>query len=69
MNVELEPSERIKMSLNDRIAADRNDRDALLERQLIIESRFNILMDKFHEYEDRIDRLEKRINKRHKNRT
>ena len=30
---------------------------------------FNILMDKFHEYEDRIDRLEKRINKRHKKRT
>ena len=29
MNVEIESSERIKMSLNDRIAADRNDRDAL----------------------------------------
>ena len=69
MNVEIESSERIKMSLNDRIAADRNDRDALLERQLLMEGRFNILMDKFHEYEDRIDRLEKRINKRHKKRT
>tara|TARA_R110002096_G_scaffold255618_3_gene448912 strand:+ start:5916 stop:6113 length:198 start_codon:yes stop_codon:yes gene_type:complete len=64
MNVELEPSERIKMSMNDRIAADRNDRDALLERQLILESRINILMDKFHEYEDRMDILENRHKKR-----
>tara|TARA_B110000467_G_C18338984_1_gene501408 strand:+ start:8969 stop:9166 length:198 start_codon:yes stop_codon:yes gene_type:complete len=64
MNVELDPSERIKMSMNDRIAADKNDRDALLERQLILESRINILMDKFHEYEDRMDILEKRHKKR-----
>jgi hypothetical protein len=64
MNVELDPSERIKMSMNDRIAADKNDRDALLERQLILESRINILMDKFHEYEGRMDILEKRHKKR-----
>ena len=64
MNENLESFERIKMGLNDRIAADRAQNQSLFERQLIMEERLNILMDKLHEYEDRMDRIEKRNKKR-----
>ena len=64
MNEDIESCERIKMNLNDRIAADRADRDSLLARQIMLEERFEIIKDKLHKYEDRLDRIEKRIKKR-----
>jgi len=64
MNEDIESCERIKMSLNDRIAADRIDRDTLYAQQKLLEERFDILKHNLHKIEDRMDRIENRIKKR-----
>ena len=51
--------ERIKMSLNDRIARDEDWKDAVIARINGLESKYDILMEKLHEYEDRLDKNER----------
>tara|TARA_R100001443_G_scaffold90_7_gene348 strand:- start:683 stop:898 length:216 start_codon:yes stop_codon:yes gene_type:complete len=56
--------ERIKMSLNDRIARDEDWKDAVIVRINGLENKYDILMEKLHEYEDRLDKNERRYKKR-----
>jgi hypothetical protein len=56
--------ERIKMSLNDRIAREDDWKDAVIARIRGLEEKYDILMEKLHEYEDRLDKNERRYKKR-----
>ena len=56
--------ERIKMSLNDRIARDEDWKDAVITRINGLESKYDILMEKLHEYEDRLDKNERNRKRR-----
>ena len=56
--------ERIKMPLSDRIARDEDWKDAVMVRINSLEKKYNILMEKLHEYEDRLDKNERRYKKR-----
>ena len=56
--------ERIKMSLNDRIARDEDWKDAVIARINGLESKYDILMEKLHEYEDRLDKNERNRKRR-----
>ena len=56
--------ERIKMSLNDRKARDEDWIDAVITRINGLESKYDILMEKLHEYEDRLDKNERNRKRR-----
>tara|TARA_Y100001973_G_scaffold34208_2_gene51469 strand:+ start:2579 stop:2773 length:195 start_codon:yes stop_codon:yes gene_type:complete len=59
-----ESVERIKMTINDRITEELDWKDSVIAQLKSLNDKYNILMEKLHEYEDRLDANERNSKRR-----